>query len=258
MADLSVADVPGDLEDAGRFAAVALCAIAREEALGRRPRRLLEDGHATWHQFRGRLGAVDFVELLLEDAAVTQPFAFDAQALLGPAAAGIGKLPLGQVQRWMDLLAEQYSGAGAAGTGGGTADSSDYIADQAQRLELPSRLARSELHTGVRAHHRVLELPGTGGQLALYLVEHVEGIYLQDVFTIAWESWRDRMLAGLVAVENGLTGRAPVAPEPGLEYALARSGQYDYVIGARPERGVQPYEEAELLSRFPDAVVVLV
>lgn len=40
----------------------------------RRARRLLAPGPATWGRFRRRLDATDYLELLLGDAAVTQPF----------------------------------------------------------------------------------------------------------------------------------------------------------------------------------------
>ena len=49
-------------------AEAALQALAREEARGRRPLRLLEQDRATWTGFRSRLGGAALAELLLEDA----------------------------------------------------------------------------------------------------------------------------------------------------------------------------------------------
>ena len=78
MAELSMEHVPRELTTTASYAAAALHALAREEARDRKPKRLLEAGLATWTQFRGRSGATQLLELLLEDAAVTQPTAFRA------------------------------------------------------------------------------------------------------------------------------------------------------------------------------------
>lgn len=250
MTGLSLAHITTDLLPVARFAAATTWALAREEALGRRPRRLLEPEVATWLQFRGRMDLTDFLCLLLEEAAVTQPFAFSAAHVMGSRGLSVGKLPSTRIEEWLAALPAIELDA----------DPQDYVTEQARRLELPTRLGRSELHRGLRAHHKVLELPGTGGQLAHYLVEEVDGLFLQDVFTVAWSDWRDRLLAGLVAVEAGLTGSAPVMPEPGLPALEGDPDHpaFDYVVGAAPERGVQPFTEDELQSLFPDAKIVLV
>lgn len=248
MAELNLGHISPDLLPTARYAAAALAALAREEALGRKPRRLLEPDHATWRRFRGRLGPLDYFELLLEDAAVTQPFAFDEASILEPGAARVRRLPAARVTEWLARLPELDL----------TQDGGDYVADQARRLELPTRLARSDLHTGVRAHHRVLELPGTGGQLSHYLAVRVDGIYLQDGFTIAWSGWRDRLLAGLVAVEMGLKGSAPILAQPGLDPVRAKGGRYDYVVGAEVGRGGEAADRAALAALFPGATLLLV
>lgn len=86
MLALPLPELPAPVAPTALFAATTLHALAREEAAGRRPKRLLEEKRAAWERFRGRLGPAALVELLLEDAAVTQPAAFDASAILGPAA----------------------------------------------------------------------------------------------------------------------------------------------------------------------------
>lgn len=247
MSELSLKTVSPDMLPAARFASTALHALAREEAAGRRSRRLLQAGQATWRQFRGRMDAVDFLELLLEDAAVTQPFGFDAPLILA-GAASVGRLPASRVQGWIDDLAGLDLSMPAG----------DYILHQARQLDLETRLARSDLQRGIQAHHKVLELPGTGGQLSAYLAGSLDGIYLQDVFTIGWQGWADRMLAGLVAVEHGLTGEAPVLASAGLESVMGSDTRWDYVVGANPDRGLHAYDLPALETVFPGATIVLV
>lgn len=250
--------IPPDLRTPATYALATLHALAREEAAGRRPRRLLETDLATWRQFRGQLDHADLLELLLEDAAVSQPFAFDSAALLGAEASGIGKLGDARVADWISAL----GGLDTPNTPD-RIDSEeppdDYIAAQARRLDVPTRLARSELHRGIKAHHSVLELPGTGGQLAHFLTRQVEEIDLQDVFTIAWDGWADRTLAGLVAVEHGLTGSAPVCAERGIDGLVQANARFDYVIGALPERsGQDGFAPDPLQAAFPNATILLV
>ncbi len=248
MNTLSLSKLSPDLLPAARFASTALHALAREEQAGRRTRRLLEPEQQTWRAFRGRMDAIDLLDLLLEDAAVTQPFGFDVQRILAGQAA-IRSLPPKRVQSWIDALPELEL----------SVEARDYFGLQAQQLGLVSQLARSDLHRGIQAHQRVLELPGTGGQLSGYLAGQLEGVYLQDgVFRIAWQGWEDRMLAGLVAVEHGLSGEAPIYEQPGIDQAQAEDFRFDYVIGARPEREVHAYDLPELEQRFPGATIVLV
>lgn len=143
----------GDLADT--YAAALLEAIAREEASGRRRARLTEPGQATWQRFRGRLGNADLLRLLAEDAAVVHPLPFSATRV----GMSLDELNDGVVDRFIANLPstdlKRSSGA--------------YIEAQAQRLGLPTKLARSDLHQ-VKRHQKVLELPGTGGQLCHHLV----------------------------------------------------------------------------------------
>jgi len=248
MSGIDLRGLSEQVQDAARYLSAALHALAREETLGRRSRRLLEDDLATWQRFRGRLTETDLALLLLEDAAVTQPFAFDAAGVLGATAVHLDRLDPARLRPWLRAL-PGLPLAQAAG---------DYLGEQARRLGLTTRLGRSDLHRGIRPHHKVLELPGTGGQLASYLVASLEGIYLRDVFTIAWGDWRDRLLAGLTAVDGGLSGQAPIAPTAGIDDLRSAGQRWDYVLGAVPERGVQPYDLDTLRAWFPGATVLLV
>lgn len=248
MSGIDVRGMPAEVQDAARYMSATLHALAREEILGRRSRRLLEDDLATWQRFRGRLTETDLALLLLEDAAVTQPFAFDAAGVLGASAVHLSRLDPARLRPWLHAL----PGLPLEQPGG------DYLQEQARRLGLTTRLGRSDLHRGIRPHHKVLELPGTGGQLARYLADSLEGIYLRDVFTIAWRDWRDRLLAGLTAVDGGLSGQAPIALTAGIDDLRGDGQRWDYVLGALPERGVQPYDLDTLRAWFPGATVLLV
>lgn len=243
MAELSTRFVPEELRDAATYATAALHALAREEALERRtPPRLLEPSMATWQQFRGRLTPTDLLDLLLEDAAVTQPAAFQPPADVG----ALAQLPVSAVDEWLEALRDLDL----------TAEGSEYLHSQAKRLGIATRMARSELHR-LRPHHRVLELPRSGGQLAYHLVTSQDDLFLQQNFTIACHDWRDATLGALVAVELGVSGDAPTAIDPELEGARSAQPTFDYVVGLHPDKGGS-FEQGELQEWFPDATVLLV
>ena len=123
----------------------------------------------TWRRFQGRLTNVDLVSLLLEDAAAVDGFEVPFSPRQVDRALRVDRLPEPLVDRWLTELPGLRLDAPGA----------EYIAGQARLLGLSSRLARSELHV-VKPRQRVLELPGTGGQLAHHLVSTQEGITLQD------------------------------------------------------------------------------
>jgi hypothetical protein len=246
ISSLSIADLPGPARAAATYGAAVVHALAREEHRGRRPKRLTEPGLATWKRFRGWLGPRDLVELVLEDAATTQPVPFEVGRVFDDGAKALRKVPQERVGDWLGLLGDlELDNAGG-----------DYIIAQAALLGIDTRLARSDLHK-VKAHHRVLELPGTGGQLAYHMVRTQDGLYLQDVFTIACDSWQELTLAGLVAVELGLTGEPPVRLDPDLEKSSAEREKYTHVVGLSPDKGGL-FEPSFLAERFPHATMVLV
>lgn len=239
MVELSVTEAPKNLRTTATYATAVLHALAREEARERKPRRLLEPGLATWVQFRGRLGATDLLELVLEDASVTQPTSFTA-----PADLDLPALPPTLVDQWLRTLGElDLSEPGP-----------DYVTAQARRLGVATRMARSDLHR-VRPEHQILELPGSGGQLAHHLVTSHDDVFLQNNFTIACRDFRDATLAAVVAVELGVSGPAPVTIDP--ELRAARSATFDYVVGLDPDKGGD-FRAAQLAEWFPRATVLLV
>jgi hypothetical protein len=247
---LSLLDPGGAaLSAAELYAAAVLHAVAREEHAGRRPKRVLEPDLATWRRFKGRLGPAALLELVVEDAAVTQPEPFAASAVLD--SAGNGRPLAGvsdeMVEAWLGRLQSLNLDA----------PSREYVAAQAEFLSLGQRLAFADLHK-VQPHHRVLELPGTGGRIAHYVVTEQAGIFFGDVFTMACGSWQERLLAGIVAVECRTVGPTRIRVDPELELARPEGREkFSHVFGARPEKGGK-FARPDLERWFPNADVVLV
>lgn len=246
MDSLPLVGVASGSRPAATYAASVLHALAREESLGRRPQRLLEANRATWARFRGRLDSSAFLDLILEDAAVTQPVPFDQKSTLG---VDVPQAPVAVsvVDGWLDSLRELDL----------KVSPDQYITAQAKLLGLPTRMAKASLHK-VKPHHRVLELPGTGGQLAHFMVQAQKGeIYLQDVFTIACGSWQERVLAGLVSVENAAPKAPRIILDKNLEIIRKENSTFDYVVGLDPDRDGF-FERDKLKIWFPTATLVLV
>lgn len=242
---LDIPDLPDPrATEAATYLATALHALAREEQAGRRPRRLLEPQLATWQRFRGRMGPRDLAELLLEDAAVTQPEPFAAPSVLGRMEP-FRDVPEAVVQAWLDELPSLPESAVL-----------EDLDAQAHRLGLVQRPAYSELPK-LQPHHRVLELPGSGGRLAARMVHGQAGIFLKDVFTIACATWQERMLAGLVAVGLGVVGEARIVLDPELNQLRRPDTAFSHVVGLRPEKG-GAFSRDVLAGWFHDAVLVLV
>lgn len=249
MTSLDISSLNADQRPTGAWAAALLHAVAREEAIGRRPNRVTEAGLATWARFRGRLKAKDLLALLFEDAAVIHPVPFDPARVSD-------KLQLDRIsddvpEAWLNTLTSMdLTSAGA-----------DYILEQARLLGVPTRMARSDLHV-VKPHQKVLELPSTGGQLAHYLVSTHPDLTLQGNFTIACGSWQELTLAGAVALDLGAPHSdfiAGVEPEQlrNPDHPL-RQRSFDFVIGLHPDKGGLFQAENQLAIWFPSATILLV
>lgn len=249
MASLDVSGVASEQRPTATWAAALLHALARDETAGRRPARLTEPGLATWKRFRGRLGAEDLVALLFEDAAVLHRVPFDASALGAPL--DLGRLPAGVAEDWLEAIPALDTQAPGA----------EYIGAQARLLGLSTRMARSELHV-VKPHQRVLELPGTGGQLAHHLVSSQSDITLQDNFTVACGSWQELTLAGVVALDLAAphTGFAVATEVEALRDPAhpLRKRSFDFVIGLHPDKGGLFRVEDQLAIWFGAAKILLV
>lgn len=233
--------------DAGTYAAVLLQALARDEAFGRRGPRLTEPGQATWQRFRGRLGSADLLRLLAEDGAVLHPVPF-APSKLG---VSLDDVEDAAVDRLLaDLPSTDLKRPGA-----------QYIESQAQRLGVPTRLARSELHQ-VKPHQKVLELPGTGGQLSHHIVSTQAGLSLQVNCAIACGSWSELALAGCVALDLGAPNSefifSATAEDLKDDRHPLRQQRFDFVIGLRPDKGGKLAAADQLALWFHGAKLVLV
>ena len=120
-------------------------ALLREEARERRPKRLLEPARATWTQFRGRLNDSSLIEILLEDAAVSQPLPFDPFRAF-PGERPLQRVPADRLRAFIDAPPPRGS-------------SSEYVTSQAKLLGLPTRIARSDLPV-VKPHLQEVFLGG--------------------------------------------------------------------------------------------------
>lgn len=234
--------------DANKYGTALLEAIARDEAAGRRGARLTEPGQATWQRFRGRLASADFLRLLAEDGAVVHPIPFDASRV----GASLDAIEDATVDQFLAALpTKNLSRPGA-----------EYIEAQAHLLGLPTKLARSDLHQ-VKRHQKVLELPGTGGQLCHHLVSTQNELTLQVNCTIACGSWAELALAGFVALD--LTA-------PNSDFIVAataddlkandkhplRQQRFDFVVGLKPEKGGKLVAAEQLELWFHGAKLLLV
>jgi hypothetical protein len=233
----------------GLWTLALLHAIAREEVRGRRPPRLLAPVPFMWSPFRSRLEPADFVSLLFEDAAVTNPIPFDPYAV-GPELA-LPCLPDTVLEAWVLRMGSIPHGAPGA----------DYLSEQASRLGLPTGLARLELAPAPPSR-TILELPGSGGQLAYALVQRDRTLVLEDAIVVACSGWKELTLAGLVALELGAARTdfiVPVASEPPHPPSHPRIARgFARVLGLSAESGGPPWDDHALARSFPGAEVVLV
>ena len=248
-ATLDVGSLSSEQQASGTWAACLLLALARDEVAGRRPQRLTEPRLATWNRFRGRLSATDLIALLFEDAAVIHRVPFDAAAVGGPLR--VERLPESVTQGWVDVIGSLDLEGSAA----------DYIASQAKRLGLTTRMARSDLHV-VKPHQKVLELPGTGGQLAHHLVSSQNDLGLDNNFTVACTSWQELTLAGIVALDRNAPStefatRVDVADLRDPKHPL-RQRSFDLVIGLHPDKGGLFRIDDQLAIWFSGAKILLV
>lgn len=241
--------LPADVRPTAVWATTLLHAVARDEIAGRRAPRLTESRLDTWRRFRGRLDSTDFVALLFEDAAVIHRVPFDADVIGGDFR--LDQLPPSFVDGWLAALpSTPLQGASA-----------DYILEQAKALALPTRMARSELHV-VKSHQKVLELPGTGGQLAHHLVSSQRDLTLHENFVVACGSWQELTLAGIVGLDLGAPHSDYVVKThvEDLRNSLnaLRQRTFDFVIGLHPDKGGLLRVEDQLAIWFPGATVLLV
>ncbi len=225
------------------YAASLLHALARDEAAGRRPQRLLEPELATWARFKGRLTSRHLLRLLCEDAAVVHKIPFEGHKL--------DDVPDELIDAWLSELPRLDLKAASA----------DYIAAQAKLLGLPTRLGRSELHQ-MKPHQRVLELPGTGGQLVHHILTTQPGLDLATNAVIAASTWQELTLAGIVALDFGAPSSDAILSVPANALTQdkhpLRTARFDFVVGLHPDKGGLFRVEDQLAIWFSGAKILLV
>lgn len=245
----AMAQLPPDQRRTAAWAAALLLALAREEAAGRRsPPALLEPGRPTWTRFRGRLNNRDLLALLFEDAAFLHPIPFTP-----PTPDALARIPVDLIDDWLAALPTTQP------------EPADYLAAQARLLGVPSRLARSDLHV-VKPHHRVLELPGTGGQLAHHLLLAQPELRLQSNFTILGGSPAELTLAGIVALDRAAPDSSAIVSATAADLrdpdhpirVQGRSSAFDFVIGLHPDKGGLLRRADQLDIYFHGATILLV
>lgn len=195
-----------------------LRSIARIERRGdlRRGARLTEPGHVKWKRMCRRLDWADFVELLHEDLAAAFPHPFDLSRWeksplpLAPAVAE-------------DLIAEA--------TCPDESDALAFVRDAARALGLPAGGNIADLPR-VQPQHKVLELPGSAGRIALHQVLTHKDLSLQEVFTVVADTDVERLLIGLVCVELRSTPPRIVSTAE-LRQLLASGQRFDRVFGVK-------------------------
>jgi len=238
--------IPHDIKT---FACVVANALVRAEVAGRLPPRFTRSGPQLWAAFRNELTEADLLDLAVRDLAVAMPqfFALDQ---LWPEASGdelqaISPAEAAQCITEATAQADQPKGA--------------YLQAQAQALSirLPSTESRNIL-PHPEAHHRILELTGTGGWLAYTMASHPDAtVYYWENFTVACGTWQELLLAGLIAFELGAPTRRelPVILDPTLARVLNGDVAFDWIIGIREEN----QSRAEALCSFlkPEGQVVL-
>lgn len=249
MPSFDISSLTEEQRPTGLWMASLLYAIARDEAAGRRTQRLTEPKLDTWSRFRGRLTSIDLISLLFEDAAVIHRVPFDPAAAGGPIRPD--RLPEVVADAWLKSVAVLPLSNSSA----------DYVSEQARLLGLSTKMARSDLHV-VKPHQKVLELPGTGGQLAHHFVTAQRDLTLQDNFVVACASWQELTLAGIIALELG-------APHSDFAMRLEadalkdasqplRQRTFDFVVGPHPDKGGLFRIENQLEIWFPTAKVLFV
>jgi hypothetical protein len=204
-----------------------LRSIARIERKGDlRPARLTEPGLTKWNRMRRKLDFVDLIALLHEDLADAFPVPF--------------ALP-----RWAkNPLAGLDDAAARALIDAALADDSSppqvFLRNAARALELPAGGNIANLPK-VQPHQSALELPGSGGRIALQqALDH--GVAIRDRFTFVADTDAERLSLGLAVVE--VRANAPtVWTSAQTRTQLAAGTRFDQVLG------VPGYEPATALVR---------
>lgn len=217
-----------------RLLDATLRSIARLEHAGVRERRLTEPDLVRWDRFRRKLGFRAFVELLHEDLAGAFPVPFDLARWSPSPLADLREADAEQLVQSVIRVAEASS------------DTATFLHDCARLLELPLGGAFSDLPK-IQAHHRVLELPGSGGRIAASLCAPGSGLALHDRVTFVADTTAERVAIGLAAVETRANEPRILTTEEAID-AVKRGETFDHILGLRESAAAR-----ELVARLADA-----
>lgn len=179
-----------------------------------RPARLTEPGLVKWNRVRRKLDFVDLIALLHEDLADAFPYPFD-------------------LSRWEDNPLDDLDNEGAQrlvedALKEDAANPQSFLRQAARALDLPAGGNIAQLPK-VQPHQTALELPGSGGRIAVQqFFDH--GIAISDRFTFVADTDVERLCLGLALVEA--RSNAPqVWTIAQARTHLASGSRFDHVFG---------------------------
>jgi len=205
------------------FYTVATHALIRAELAGRVPTRFTGDGIKRWEQFANELTHSDLLDLIVQDTAIAYPVPFGLIDKFDNS----GKKP--DTKSAEDIIQDALASRNLS--------QESYLRKQAERLGI--QLADSSISNALpdpEPHHRILELPGSGGWLTYLMVTQPESrVYLLENFQISCGSLYEVMLIGLIAFELNTPPNQPlpVVQDPSLGDVLQPGQRYDWIIGLK-------------------------
>lgn len=193
-----------------------LRAIARLERRGDvRGPRLTEPDLLRWNRVRRQLGAADFIALLHEDLAGPFPTPFDLDRWQRDPRVGLGE------SKARELIAAAIAEDEAAPAA--------FLRQACRALGLPAGGDIADLPK-VQPHQRALELPGTGGRVALrQALDH--GVAIDRNVDFVADTDAERLAIGLAVVE--VRANAPTIWSSAASIDRADRPRYDHVFGVR-------------------------
>jgi hypothetical protein len=196
--------------------------IARLERGGLRPPRLTEPDHERWHRVRRKLGWVAFIDLLHEDLAEAFPTSFALDRWITHPTHGLdeaaAKILIDEASRPDEVDRPTFLRLACRSLG---------LADGGNIAMLPK----------VQANQSVLELPGSGGRIAVYQAT-THGLSFHERFTFVADTDSERVAIGLAAAEL----RANVPKILTTAELRQKRPQFDHVFG------IKAYPSAERLA----------
>ncbi len=192
-------------------ALLALHAIGRLERGGVPPQpRLTDPDHRLWNSLRRKLGPADFVALLFHDAAQDFPVPFSHPRLLEQEDAAVAAALIEEATRPPEVA------------------TTEFLRQSARRLGRPDNNSLTRLPR-IQPHERVLELAGTSGRGAAWLVGQHADLRFDANFVFHEDCVQDHVLIGLAAVECR-SGRPELLSTAALRVVVQDGRTFDRVI----------------------------